>query len=76
MQPAEFGPLGTVWSSTVVRIALPGRTPPYALAYVDVDDGPRVLAQVDGRTERVDVGSRVTLGCPTETGDVMVEVLV
>lgn len=44
---AGFGPGGTVWSATVVHLAVGGRTPPYALAYVDLDDGPRVLACLD-----------------------------
>jgi uncharacterized OB-fold protein len=37
-----------VWSATVVRVPVPGRTPPYVLAYVDLDEGPRVLAHVAG----------------------------
>ena len=62
VEPAEFGPGGTVWSSTVVRIQVPGRTPPYALAYVDLDDGPRVLAHT---AEQQPVGSRVRLLGPS-----------
>ena len=72
---ATFGTLGSVWSSTVVRIPVPGRTPPYALAYVDFDDGPRVLAHVHGRTERIAVGERVQLAASTAAGDVAVQVL-
>ena len=70
----RFGPTGTVWSSTVVRIAVPGRTPPYTLAYVDLDNGPRVLAEVLGTTERVDVGTRVTLSKQSDIGNVTVVV--
>lgn len=40
----EFGPTGTVFAATVVHIGLPGRPPPYGLAYVDLDEGPRILA--------------------------------
>ena len=62
MAPAAFGPAGTVWASTVVRVALPERAAPYGLAYVDLDDGPRVLATVDGSTQApIQVGSRVVL---------------
>lgn len=68
-----FGPGGTVWSSTVVRVPVPGRTPPYGMAYVDLDDGPRVLVHVAGPAERVAVGSRVRLLPPGEQGDVTVE---
>lgn len=75
LQVSEFGPTGTLWSSTVVRIAVPGRTPPYALAYVDLDDGPRILAEIIGVTERVTVGARVALSSQSEIGDLRVEVL-
>lgn len=71
--PAFFGPDGTVWSSTVVRVPVPGRTPPYALAYVDLDDGPRVLAHVTGTG--APIGSRVRVTPPSPDGDLTVEVL-
>jgi uncharacterized protein len=71
----RFGPAGTVWSSTVVRIAVPGRTPPYTLAYVDLNDGPRVLAEVVGATERVEVGAGVVLSQQSDIGNVMVQVV-
>lgn len=44
---AEFGPRGVVWSSTIVHIPVGRWQPPYALAYVDLVDGPRVLAHLD-----------------------------
>ena len=72
---ATFGPAGTVWSSTVVRVPVPGRTPPYGLAYVDVDDGPRLLAHVlagDGVAARLAPGTRVVLRGTTDDGDVLV----
>jgi hypothetical protein len=76
LEEVLFPPVGTVWSSTVVRIPVPGRTPPYALAYVDLDEGPRVLAHVDGGTESpVPVGSRVELIAPSADGDLRVGVL-
>ena len=74
VSPAAFGPGGAVWSHTTVRIPTPGRTPPYVLAYVDLDDGPRVLAHVRGDGDRVPaVGDRVALSGTTPTGDVEVE---
>ncbi|SDG80136.1 Zn-ribbon domain-containing OB-fold protein [Pseudonocardia oroxyli] len=58
VEPARFGPGGTVWSATVVRIPVADRTPPYALAYVDLDDGPRVLAH---SAAPLPIGARVRL---------------
>lgn len=74
--PTLFGTTGTVWSSTVVRIPVPGRTPPYSLAYVDLDDGPRVLAHVLGgpTDDPVPIGITVHLISPSADGDLQVEV--
>lgn len=73
--PAAFGPDGTVWSSTVVRIPVAGRTPPYALAYVDLDDGPRILAHVvDADGAAAPIGGRVRLVSPSTDGDLRVQV--
>lgn len=70
-----FGPSGTVWSSTVVRVPTPTRTPPYALAYVDLDDGPRILAHLAGEVAAAP-GTRVRLiGLSPEGDDVEVEKL-
>ena len=44
--PARFAPAGTVWSSTVVAIRVGGWPPPFGLAYLDLDDGPRVLVHL------------------------------
>lgn len=74
LAPASFGPGGTVWSSTVIRMRVPGREPPYVLAYVDVDDGPRVLAHVrttEAASSRC--GDRVTIVGQNSTGDLEVE---
>ncbi len=72
--PASFGPQGTVWSSTVVRVPVPGRQPPYAIAYVDIVDGPRVLCHLAGASERAAVGARVHLTGLTNEGDLCAEV--
>lgn len=72
LEEAVFGPGGRVWASTVVRVPVPGRVPPYGLAYVDVDDGPRVLAHTGGDVPLA-VGSRVRLAGLTAEGDVRVE---
>lgn len=76
VEPADFGPQGTVWSATVVRIAVPGHTPPYSLAYVDLEDGPRVLAHVVGEPdEPAPIGGRVRLSGASDEGDLQVEVI-
>lgn len=62
-----------MFSSTVLRIPVPGRTPPFTLAYVDVDDGPRILAHVDGSDEALVPESRVALSGWTELGDPAVQ---
>lgn len=70
-----FGPRGIVWSSTVVRVPIPGRTPPYVLAYVDLVDGPRVLCHLDGHTERTPVGTPVDLTGHNDHGDLSARTL-
>ena len=47
VESCGFGPGGTVFSSTVLHIPVSERPPPTCLAYVDVDDGPRILAHVE-----------------------------
>jgi uncharacterized protein len=84
MADAVFGPSGTVWSSTVIRVPIPGRTPPYGVAYVDLDDGPRVTVHAAVETDDaaqgvlvspVPVGARVRIRGVNATGDVEVEVM-
>lgn len=75
LNEATFGPRGRIWSSTVVRVPVPGRTPPYALAYIDLDDGPRVLAHVVGAVDRPTVGAIVRVAGQTADGDLAVEVV-
>ena len=74
----SFGPFGTVFASTVVRIPVGDRTPPYGLAYVDLDEGPRLLASTlsgsNGDTTGVPVGTRVRLVGVGQAGDPVVEV--
>lgn len=72
VSPEAFGPGGTVWSVTTIRIPVPGRTPPYSLAYIDLDDGPRVLAHVRGGGS-VEIGGRVQLVGLGAEGDIEVE---
>ncbi|WP_407719943.1 Zn-ribbon domain-containing OB-fold protein [Rhodococcus opacus] len=69
---ALWGPAGQVWSSTVLRVPLPGRTPPMVLVYVDLDNGPRVLGHVaNARVERLHAGARVALTGASPEGDLL-----
>lgn len=67
---ATFGPGGVVWAHTTLHISVAGRAPGYTLAYVDLDDGPRILAHVEGG--RPAVGSRVRVAGTTAEGDPLV----
>ena len=51
---------GRVWSSTVIHIPVGRRVPPVGYAYVDLDDGPRVLSLSTGALP-LEVGSPVQL---------------
>ncbi|EHI12171.1 OB-fold domain-containing protein [Mycolicibacterium thermoresistibile] len=46
IEPCGFRPVGTVWAATTIRIPVGRWSAPFGLAYVDVDDGPRVLVHV------------------------------
>jgi len=52
---------GIIYSYTVVYQAPPGRKTPYVLAYVDLESGVRVLAQIDTDPQQLAIGSAVTL---------------
>lgn len=67
--PTALSPAGTVYSHTTVFQAPAGRKTPYTLAYVDLDDGVRVLAQVDSPAGQIAIGDRVRLALRPVTGD-------
>lgn len=74
----NFGPAGTVWSHTRVRIPVGDRVPPYDLVYVDLQDGPRILAHGPDLDDRNSVpafaiGARVELRGLTPSGDPLVK---
>jgi uncharacterized protein len=73
LSPALFGPGGTLWSRTTLRVPVQERPVPYILAYVDLDEGPRVLAHVEADPEHPPaVGARVRLSGTTPEGDLSV----
>jgi uncharacterized protein len=52
---------GVIYSVTTVRIPVVGELPPpYILALVDLDEGPRLLSNIEGGDVRI--GDRVRLG--------------
>lgn len=67
MNAARFGPEGTVWSATVVHLERAGSPLPYQLAYLDLDDGARLLVGVEAEAAAA-VGSRLRLCGRTEAG--------
>ncbi|MFN3256498.1 MAG: OB-fold domain-containing protein [Ilumatobacter sp.] len=69
-----FGPRGVVWASTVVHLEIGGLDAPYELAYVDLVDGPRILAHVRGGDSPSTVGAAVDVIGSTPEGNVAVRV--
>jgi hypothetical protein len=60
--------LGIVYSVTTVRIAvLPDLPPPYQVALVDLEEGPRFLAGIAG--EDVQIGDRVQMTWKEREGE-------
>lgn len=68
---AKFGPNGVVWSAATVHLRVGDRTPPFVLAYVDLDGGPRVLARVESG-EEIAAGGAVSITGEAD-GDLLVE---
>jgi uncharacterized OB-fold protein len=65
-----------IWATTTIHVANGHRDAPYTLAYVDLDEGPRVLVIVLGATEIAPrVGEHVRLVELTAHGDPQVEVI-
>jgi uncharacterized OB-fold protein len=60
IQGVRHASTGRVWSSTVIRIPVGQRVPPIGYAYIDLDDGPRVLSLFRGAAPLA-VGSAVEL---------------
>ncbi|WP_189313791.1 hypothetical protein [Streptomyces brasiliensis] len=67
---AAFSPQGEVFASTCLRIRVPGHEPPFAMAYLLLDDGPRVLVHTEGE-QPLRVGSRAVITSITADGDLV-----
>jgi uncharacterized OB-fold protein len=71
VRPARFGPGGTVWASATIHLPVDHREPPFTVAYVDLDRGPRVLTLVKG-ADSLSPETRVRLVGELQ-GDLVVE---
>jgi uncharacterized OB-fold protein len=74
----KFGPEGRVWAATILRAGVVDRQPPLGLAYVDLDDGPRVLCHFGDVADPGSAplpGTRVELVGLTDQGDPKVRIL-
>jgi uncharacterized OB-fold protein len=52
---------GKLYSFTIIHQAPPGRETPYSLAYVDLDDGVRVMSQIDAPSDVLTIGMPLAL---------------
>jgi uncharacterized OB-fold protein len=63
----EANGTGTVYSVTTVRIpVIEDLTPPYLLALVDLDEGPRLLTNIEG--DGASIGDRVRIAWRSRRG--------
>ena len=63
----EVEGFGTIYSLTTVRIPVSDElVPPYLLALVDLDEGPRLLTNIEAST--AEIGDRVTLAWRARDG--------
>ncbi|ETR78691.1 AcaC [Afipia sp. P52-10] len=60
---------GTVFTFTVVRQAPAGHAVPYVLAFVDLHEGVRIMAQVRAEPEAVHIGMKVRAAFYIRTTD-------
>lgn len=66
----RFSTCGEVWASTVQRVRVPGYAPPLALAYLVLDDGPRVLVHTRGDVA-LSPGARASVDGLSPEGDLL-----
>ncbi|NKY60595.1 hypothetical protein [Nocardia flavorosea] len=68
--PATFATSGVVWASTCLRVRVPDYPPPFAVAYLTLDDGPRVLVHTPGDSP-IRPGRRATVTSVSPAGDLV-----
>ncbi len=67
MEPIVFSRQGTLWSYTVVRheppagYKAPGPFKPYGLGLVELPEGLRILAPLEGEVEKLHIGMKLEL---------------
>ncbi|GAA1271138.1 hypothetical protein GCM10009609_37810 [Pseudonocardia aurantiaca] len=71
VEAARFARTGAAWSSTVVGIRVGDRRAPFGLAYLDLDDGPRVLVHL-AEPAVLPIGARLRI-TGTDGGDLVAE---
>ncbi|NYE35829.1 hypothetical protein F4692_000933 [Nocardioides cavernae] len=72
VEETTFATEGEVWASTCLRVRVPGHQPPFAVAYVVLDGGPRVLVHTGG-DQPLAPGTRARVVAVSETGDLVAE---
>lgn len=70
LEDAAFGPDGEVFASTVLQVRVPGHRPPTGVAYLVLDDGPRILVHTPG-DRPLPPGARARLTSVTGAGDLV-----
>lgn len=66
-----IGKKGKINNFTVAHVAPSGYKPPYIVGYVDLDEGPRIFATIDGgleTAEKITIGDKVQLVVETDAG--------
>ncbi len=63
LEMASYPGRGKIASFTVIHYPPKGfeNQTPYVIAIVDLEDGPRVIARINGSVEKVSIGSSVNL---------------
>lgn len=72
MRETIFEPRGEVFASTCLRVRVPGYKPPFAVAYLTLDDGPRVLTHTAGDVPLCP-GTRAMVTSVSDEGDLVAE---
>lgn len=72
VEETTFVATGEVWASTCLRVRVPGYQPPFAVAYLVLDDGPRVLVHTPGDQPLVP-GTRARVTAVSAAGDLVAE---
>ena len=73
IEPSPLGTTGVLYSFSIVHQAPKGWTVPYALGYVDLPEGVRVLAHINAAPDAIAIDQTVRLGMAevgtNETGE-------